>query len=65
MSAQQEAKDRAEAREDYYVRYGFVDTGVKFEGPFDQADADDLVNRIFLLPGVTVKVLKVVEDYDV
>lgn len=62
-SAMQQARDLAEARQDYYVKWGYHVEGVKTEGPFSEADKDELVDRLFLTDVDVLVVFKVVEVY--
>lgn len=62
-SAQAKAIELAESRQDYYVKWGYNDVGVKTEGPFSEADKDELVNRLFLTDVDTLVVFKAVEVY--
>lgn len=62
-SSYAKAVELAEARQDYYVKWGYHVEGVKTEGPFSEADKDELVNRLFLTEVDVLVVFKAVEVY--
>lgn len=54
-----EAQLTAEARKDYYVKYG-----ADLSGPLSEDDADELLSRLSKSTELRLKKLRVVKDYE-